>query len=378
MNIEIIANENQRRIIDELKMKINFLEESRSNNDEESTNVNSESDEIKKLKDKAKEFIATSDLKVKKLKEKHVEEITELKIRKLRVEEELSCVVKERERLKESERILVQTFDTLKTYYEKPTGTFQCDSCDFRFKNQAELRDHNQRNHVERYLCNLCSFVTESKMENENHAKTHIPSATYDCEVCGLKGFSKSDKEVHIKKIHKCVECNTMYKDVYEMNRHKENKHRKKFTCQECDFSSLSENMFVTHQRTHEAEKYKCEMCGKMENSDEKLDEHMKLKHAKEIFDDFILAKKKRRNAGRNRNERENVSLKERKENGVCIYWNRGKCDYGKLCRFSHEDAPECRFQERCFRKSSCRFSHSENYQRRSFLGGGAGYRNQY
>ena len=93
INAEIIANENHRKVIEELNMKIHSFEETQSTNEDGSSRKNVESEEMKTLKEKAKEFKATCDIKITKLKEKHLEEVTEIKIRKLRVEEELRSVV---------------------------------------------------------------------------------------------------------------------------------------------------------------------------------------------------------------------------------------------------------------------------------------------
>ena len=215
-------------------------------------------------------------------------------------------------------------------------------------------------------------------MEYENHLKTHIPSPTYDCEVCGFEGSSKKDMDKHIEKIHKCGVCNSLYKDVYELNRHKETKHNKKFSCNECEFTCSSEKVLKTHKAEHEAEKHTCEICSKQENSAKMLDDHMKSKHFKEIYDQFVQIKTKRSPKGKFRSNREIFSLKDKKDNGVCTYWKQGKCTYGEFCRFSHVETTECRFQERCARRSSCRFSHYENFQRRSFLGGAGRYQNQF
>ena len=79
-------------------------------------------DELNKMREileKAKEFKSTSELKVKKMKQQHLEEINEVKIQNIRFQEELRFTVNEKQRLQESERILLNTFDTLKTYYEK-------------------------------------------------------------------------------------------------------------------------------------------------------------------------------------------------------------------------------------------------------------------
>ena len=175
-----------------------------------------ESEEMRKLKEKAKEFRAMSDLKISKLKEKYLEEINDVKIKKLRVEGELNSVVKERNRLKESERILVETFATLKTFYEKQKESFPCDICDITCSSPTDLQNHKERSHQVRFTCSSCAYTTESNGEYENHLRTHEgsqESTSLVCEVCGKRDLSKQSLEKHIEDIHTCLECKTVWSD---------------------------------------------------------------------------------------------------------------------------------------------------------------------
>ena len=83
--------------------------------------------------------------------------------------------------------------------------------------------------------------------------------------------------------------------------------------------------------------------------------------HAKEMFEDLSRNEYSQDeivggSSYQNRSEFENGNR------GFCIFWNRGKCDYGISCKYLHEESPECRYQENCYRKESCRFFHSEFY----------------
>ena len=70
----------------------------------------------------------------------------------------------------------------------------------------------------------------------------------------------------------------------------------------------------------------------------------------------------------------------ERRYNGFCVFWNRVGCSNGECCRFLHEESPACRFQDQCFRKSSCKFYHQESQSdvNRSFLDQGARRQTQF
>ena len=345
---------------------------------------------MKDILEKAKEFRGTSELKIKKLKQQHTEEITEVKIQNLRMKEELRSIVKEKERVQESERILLNTFDTLKSYYERPTDSLKCTQCGFTCKDKSELDRHNQTSHTIVYACISCNFTTDSKSDQDEHVKTHLPSTertVYQCEMCGKEGDSKQDMEVHLQNSHTCHQCKTMHKDLYELNRHKEKEHgKKRINCTLCHFIANSEQNLKDHMPNHETEKSKCEVCEKMFRSREEIDEHIQTVHVKEMFDHFVKSKKKPVNNGYKRmsyrpaSQSKSYSSEERRRNGPCVYWSRGCCTFGESCRFAHQasgqDIPLCRYQERCFRKSTCKFAHHE--QRSSFLDRSSGYRNQF
>ena len=88
----------------------------------------------------------------------------------------------------------------------------------------------------------------------------------YVCEICGFEESSQSSMEAHIERTHTCAECQTMFKDVYELNRHRENFHSREFKCNSCAFKSKSEQDYKTHLQTHEGPKYSCDLCGKQES----------------------------------------------------------------------------------------------------------------
>ena len=72
----------------------------------------------------------------------------------------------------------------------------------------------------------------------------------YVCEICGFEESSQSSMEAQIERTHTCSECQTMFKDVYELNRHRENFHSREFKCNSCAFKSKSEQDYKTHLQT--------------------------------------------------------------------------------------------------------------------------------
>ena len=105
INQETISSELKERKLDYLTARIKVLEENK-------TGENTTDNEVKKLKEeaqKAKEFCDTCELKIVRLKEEHKKEVNEVVIGKLKVEDELRSVVGERQKMKDTERILLQT-----------------------------------------------------------------------------------------------------------------------------------------------------------------------------------------------------------------------------------------------------------------------------
>ena len=112
----------------------------------------------------------------------------------------------------------------------------------------------------------------------------------------------------------------------------------------------------------------------KVENSGANLDAHMQAEHVREMYDHFRQSKQDQSGRTNGPVEKRQFSPHDRRRNGICSFWNRGSCTYGEFCRFEHVQIVACRHGERCFRKSSCKFSHPEN----PFLGHRTTFQNQY
>ena len=119
------------------------------------------------------------------------------------------------------------------------------------------------------------------------------------------------------------------------------------------DKESVSKMELELHNELcHKTKKYYCEVCEKEFSDLYEVNRHNEKEHS----------------VNNRRNDTNWAwSLQERRNNGFCVYWNRDGCSYGDLCKFTHEESPECRYQDRCNRKESCKFFHFQASN--SFLG---------
>ena len=175
--------------------------------------------------------------------------------------------------------------------------------------------------------CNICEYVTKEEREYSIHMSNHVNNM-YTCEVCGKKGKSQTEIDDHIQSIH-----------VKEMFKHFVKSHERRSAHSELPSNKTRSSNSNNEDRTNNA---------RSANSN---------------------------NEGRTNNARlARYSHQERTNNGYCIHWNRQGCNHGEFCRFLHQEAPECRYQENCFRKSSCKFLHYDQ----SFLDQGGRRMNRF
>ena len=143
----------------------------------------------------------------------------------------------------------------------------------------------------------------------------------------------------------------------------------KKFKCTRCKFSSKTLVDLNEHKKKHNVFKHSCELCGKEDTSESKIEEHIRNEHMTEIFKRFKNSRNKNAINATSYKEKIKYSTYERKSNGLCSYWAKGKCTFGEFCRFSHHEPPTCYFGKFCNRGQTCRFSHVDANDKMSFLG---------
>ena len=161
--------ENERKENLKKNIQIEKLEELMKQKDDElaarhgTDNVNHNSEEIRALKDDlhlAKELCSEYELQINNIKEEKQNEVNEVLKAKLKLEDEFRSTFLEKQRLKDTERILIKTFDTLKEYYEGKTtnpsendavpnpSTIKCDKCDYATISNEDMISHMRNDHA--------------------------------------------------------------------------------------------------------------------------------------------------------------------------------------------------------------------------------------
>lgn len=150
--------------------------------------------------------------------------------------------------------------------------------------------------------------------------------------------LNEMDKSVinnnkQIKEKVKCVKCKETFETKTQLFKHIKKSHLESFECKCCEFSSnkmheLENHLIANHGMSKD---FKCNRCDSIFVTEWRLKKHIKMHDTKNKF---------------------------------CHFVNNGKkCQYEELgCRFSHEDAPECKYKEQCSIKL-CQFKHSFRFE---------------
>ncbi|XP_070502660.1 zinc finger protein Paris-like [Chironomus tepperi] len=143
---------------------------------------------------------------------------------------------------------------------------------------KKSLKSNMDRVHIgeEIYTCDRCNNKSQSKVDLEDHMKSHISkqTRTYFCEICGLDFDKRHLLNRHVKikhtvkeRRHKCSHqnCDKAFFTVSALKKHVESHSEKEMPCEYCGklFSCL--NNLRTHLYYHSEPKFVCEFegCGK-------------------------------------------------------------------------------------------------------------------
>ena len=206
---EIRKNEEKQEKIEELEEVIRTNKNNGSPNDKDT----------KEALERAKDVIIEYKSEVARLTKDKDIEVGKVMVEKMRVEEDLRIATLENKRLFDTERILLNTFDTLKKYYDtKEQGirdtnekrktaseeTFRCSKCEFETTTRTMLNKHITDVHeIKRYKCDKCDFEdkTEEKL-NKHITNIHMNDEDMKCRKCSYEAKERNDLSKHIADVH--------------------------------------------------------------------------------------------------------------------------------------------------------------------------------
>ena len=301
---------------------------------------------------------------------------------------------------------------------QKPEVKFVCDECDLECNSKEELRKHKSEVHkgLTEFRCELCNVSCEDEKELMTHKKSDHGQVTHKCETCLFEADTKAKLKKHVEQVHESVDVviETVQKSsiVYK--------------CDQCEFPAEAKDILKAHTQEHKERinvgSFNCTGCNYIGIRKDSLEQHMRMKHVNEntplkyVCDFYdqesvseIYLKKheqdvhkitKQTSIERNKktekvteqnfqcdicpfvahndkdlnrhlenehsftkvNRRKIYTNEERKQNGICFHWNNGYCQFQELCRFAHEEIPQCYFDVQC-RRQNCRFFHTKHNQ---------------
>ena len=377
-------------IIEDLRIEINTLKAS-----SEEAKLAEKDAKIKELKDEIVQLKQTneeepSDLvtrlkficqklekEKKKISDDFQKKCDELIQGKIKLEENLSRVVSEKQKILEKEKTLMGLFVSVKGMIDRtnpevfkqpdveagavpkrpasdqPTSKpkenilWVCDKCTFQSRSESVVNehiivDHQGKQKATVYLCDICNITCNSQIAFKTHMQTHHgDQTTKSCNVCDYKSKTEEDLIVHSRKHNR--------PDT--------------FHCDRCGHKTNSIRDLDNHINDHHAaqESFPCIFCKFICSNSSSLEKHLNFRHRIFSEGEELSQATKDTNVqnSRQKENRGSYSDDERRRNGFCRLWNNNVCTF-EFCKFLHENSPLCRYQESCRNPSNCRFFHKK------------------
>lgn len=154
---------------------------------------------------------------------------------------------------------------------------YTCDTCRFVSPNQTNYIEHKRRAHkqiVKPYKCDLCEYrclrrarlishlaMKHNLLSSQRRTRIDKPrsSSAFKCSKCDYLGSSSSDLKVHDYKHHFIKQEGGLFESKEAVM-----EGGKKYHCQYCLRSCLSQEALTDHEMTHGGvHAYNCELCNK-------------------------------------------------------------------------------------------------------------------
>jgi uncharacterized C2H2 Zn-finger protein len=143
-------------------------------------------------------------------------------------------------------------------FHDKKATIIMCPypNCGLKVK-QAALRSHVEVMHEDKFKCQKCQKVYQSKARltahiNNDHAQLQVPRAF--CDACGSSFKTKELMNLHKNRIHGsslsyCTICDKKFSTVSQLKSHNSKIHQGKIKCTKCDKIYSSKTALQLHTK---------------------------------------------------------------------------------------------------------------------------------
>nr|XP_061789565.1 zinc finger protein 208-like [Nerophis lumbriciformis] len=179
---------------------------------------------------------------------------------------------------------------------------YRCSKCQLSFSGASQLAEHMSNHREDNFPCDICSQVFPSKISRAEHRKEHTMSVEhhsplpekssllsesstktnllYKCGLCiesfkDATDFSEHGCQASSDRPYSCPDCDRHFLHSSHLQKHSVSHHKLKteidYSCNCCDTTCPTLELFINHLKTHEnelpgpinhAEGYKCPICG--------------------------------------------------------------------------------------------------------------------
>jgi hypothetical protein len=151
----------------------------------------------------------------------------------------------------------------------KRKKNFRCAKCSHRFVSQPDLKKHHEEKHKESsQACEQCGKTFSTKGNLTKHVLVKHTSHRNRCEECGKTFAYEYDLEKHLSihdgnKPFRCPvkSCGRSYTTRQAANAHREVHRKKVLKCVDCGFETNRYRYLVQHVEGAHGEGYQCPKC---------------------------------------------------------------------------------------------------------------------
>ncbi|XP_028672737.2 gastrula zinc finger protein XlCGF57.1-like [Erpetoichthys calabaricus] len=195
---------------------------------------------------------------------------------------------------------------------QRQVGLLLCQVCKKSFKTRLQYDEH-QKTHTEEkpYSCTECGKKYTLKSHLQIHTRIHTGERPYCCDECG-KRFTVKDHLRRHERIHTgekpycCTECGKQFRAKSHLQRHnRTHTGEKPYCCTECNKRFTMKSHLQTHERVHTGEKpYGCVECGEKFTQKSNLQTHEKIHTGEKPFCCTVCGRKFARKSNYQRHAR--------------------------------------------------------------------------